>query len=545
MDRHAGCEPVGPDGGDQRLSADRGLFPAARRGDPDGGADPAADHHHGRVRSDLVRGDPDDQHGDRPDLAAGGVEPLCHQRHRAGYLAQDDPQGVAALCGLHGGRDHPAVLFSGAGHVVAGCGNGSGTMTLLADLLSTVFERRYRPFAQRRHGTRPITELADELVGSTGETSGASMAAEILTGFAMMKDEEKLGFFEHLAGAMNIDPEAVRNALDAYEEEPSKASYRSYMAASEPRRQELIRRLNGVPGATRALVGMRADLLRLGRGRPELEALDLDFRHLFASWFNRGFLVLRPINWESPAHILEKIIAYEAVHAIDSWDDLRRRLQPKDRRCFAFFHPSMPDEPLIFVEVALTKGIPGSVQALLAEDRDALPAEEADTAVFYSISNCQAGLASISFGNSLIKQVASDLAAELSGLTTFVTLSPIPSLTRWLDEAKMTWDMTDAEDMRALAAHYLLNAKSRNGLPFDPVARFHLGNGAIVHAVHADADTSEKGRAQSGGTMVNYLYDLPRVAQNHENFVTTREVIATSEVKAWAGTVEPARTQER
>ena len=290
---------------------------------------------------------------------------------------------------------------------------------------------------------------------------------------------------------------------------------------------------------------MRADLLRLGEKEPELQALDLDFRHLFASWFNRGFLVLRPINWESPAHILEKIIAYEAVHAIDSWDDLRRRLEPADRRCFAFFHPSMPDEPLIFVEVALNKGIPRSVQALLAEDRAAMPAEEADTAVFYSISNCQAGLASISFGNSLIKQVASDLSAELSGLNTFVTLSPIPGLAKWLKQVGLTWDTNEPENMQALAAHYLLNAKSRDGLPFDPVARFHLGNGAIVHAVHADADISDKGRVQSGSTMVNYLYDLSRVAQNHENFATTREVVATSEVRTLAGPVALPSTEER
>src|SRR6056297_2168576 len=543
MDRHAGCEPVGPDGGDQRLSADRGLFPAARRGDPDGGADPAADHHNGRVRSDLVRGDPDDQHGDRPDLAAGGSEPLCDQRHRARHLSQDDPQGIPALCGLHGDRDHPAVLLSGAGHVAAGCGNGSGTMTLLADLLSTVFERRYRPFAQRRRGTRPITELADELVGSTGEVSGASMATEILSGFAMMKDAEKLAFFDHLAGAMNIDPETVRTALDAYEAEPSKGSYRSYMAAVEPRRQELIRRLNSVPGATRALVEMRADLLRLGRGTPELEALDLDFRHLFASWFNRGFLVLRPINWQSPAHILEKIIQYEAVHAIDSWDDLRRRLQPLDRRCFAFFHPAMPDEPLIFVEVALTKGIPGSIQTLLAENRESVLPEDTDTAVFYSISNCQAGLANISFGNFLIKQVASDLAAEMSNLKTFVTLSPIPGLASWAEQESIEMPGDDPKQMRALAAHYLLHAKHDTGAPVDPVARFHLGNGAIIHAVHAEADTSANGRTRSGGTMVNYLYDLAKVAQNHEQFAATNTVVATSEVKSLANSahLEPAK----
>lgn len=407
-------------------------------------------------------------------------------------------------------------------------------MTLLADLLSTVFERRYRQPARFLRNDRPLEELAGDLVGSAGETSGLALAQDILSGFENLDDEEKLTFFHNVAGRLNIDPEKVRSALDTYERSPSKASYRDFMTAAEPSRQELFRRLNKVPGATGTLVNMRADLLRLGRNDPELDALDLDLRHLFASWFNRGFLVLRPINWESPAHILEKIIAYEAVHAIHSWDDLRRRLEPSDRRCFAFFHPSMPDEPLIFVEVALTKGIANSVQDLLAEDREALSAEDADTAVFYSISNCQAGLASISFGNSLIKQVASDLAAELDGLKTFVTLSPIPGLANWLEREGLAWSADAAEEMRAAAAHYLLNAKSNGGRPFDPVARFHLGNGAIVHAVHANADISDKGRAQSGGTMVNYLYDLAKVAQNHEKFATTQEVIAADAVKSLA-----------
>ncbi|MBU2890685.1 malonyl-CoA decarboxylase [Celeribacter halophilus] len=419
-------------------------------------------------------------------------------------------------------------------------------MTILAELLSTVFERRYRRESSKlKLDGRPLIELATALVGTAGETSGLALAREILSRFAELEDEEKLAFFHDIATTMDIDPELVRTTLEDYERDPSKASYRAFSEAVEPARQELIRRLNQVPGATGALVKMRADLLRLGGKEAELQALDLDFRHLFASWFNRGFLVLRPINWESPAHILEKIIAYEAVHAIDSWTDLRGRLEPADRRCFAFFHPAMPDEPLIFVEVALTQGIPGSVQALLAEDRETLAPEEADTAVFYSISNCQAGLASISFGNSLIKQVAADLSAELSGLRTFVTLSPIPGLMRWLEQEGVSREGKDAEQMKALAAYYLLNAKSRGGLPYDPVARFHLGNGAKIHAVHADADTSEKGMAQSGGTMVNYLYDLQRVAQNHENFANTREVIASAEVKALAGPVALPKTEER
>ncbi|KIN60523.1 putative decarboxylase [Sulfitobacter noctilucae] len=407
-------------------------------------------------------------------------------------------------------------------------------MTLLADLLSTVFERRYRQPAKGTKDERPAAELVQALVRATSETSGLALAADILADFATMDDDAKLAFFQDISTELNIDPEAVRSTLDDYERTPSKASYRAFMAAAEPRRQELIRRLNAVPGATGALVRMRADLLRLGRGIPALEALDLDFRHLFASWFNRGFLVLRPISWESPAHILDKIIAYEAVHAIDSWDDLRRRLQPKDRRCFAFFHPSMPDEPLIFVEVALVQGVPGSIQALLAEDRLSMPVDQVDTAVFYSISNCQAGLASISFGNSLIKQVANDLAAELPGLKTFVTLSPIPGLTGWLRDKGLEWDTTDPDSMRRLAAHYLLEGKTSKGAPYDPVARFHLGNGALVHKVHSDADTSDKGRSQSGGTMVNYLYDLEQVAQNHETFVTKGQIVASAEVTTLA-----------
>lgn len=418
-------------------------------------------------------------------------------------------------------------------------------MTLLADLLSTVFERRYRREAHGPHEDgRPLTSLASDLVGSASETSGLALAREILSRFGPLPDAQKLDFFRYLATEMNIDPEEVRTRLEDYERAPSKASYRAFAEAAEPRRQELIRRLNRVQGATGELVKMRADLLRLGISEPELAALDLDFRHLFASWFNRGFLVLRPISWESPAHILEKIIAHEAVHAIDSWSELRRRLEPTDRRCFAFFHPAMPDEPLIFVEVALTTGIPGSVQALLAEDRTALPARAADTAVFYSISNCQDGLASISFGNSLIKQVAADLAAELPGLKTFVTLSPIPGLTRWLEQEGLSPNAEDPERMKALAAHYLLKAKSSGGLPFDPVARFHLGNGAVVHAVHAEADTSDKGRAQSGGTMVNYLYDLARVEQNHEAYVTSRDVAASKPVKALAETADLTPIQE-
>ncbi len=367
------------------------------------------------------------------------------------------------------------------------------------------------------------------------------MARNILDRYAQMNLAEKQAFFEFLMEKLEIVPEEVTKALQDYKDNPSKKTYRAFAAASEPRRQELARRLNQVPGATGQLVAMRKDLLALMVDHPGLEPLDVDFKHLFASWFNRGFLVLRPIDWDSPAGILEKIIAYEAVHAIDSWEDLRRRLKPADRRCFGFFHPSMADEPLIFVEVALINGIPGSVQALLSDEREILRAEDADTAVFYSISNCQAGLAGISFGNSLIKQVVSDLSVALPGLSTFVTLSPIPGLNRWLEDNDLTLPEKAAE--QAIAAHYLLEAKRPDGMPYDPVARFHLGNGAMVHAVHAGADTSENGLKQSNGAMVNYLYDLPQISQNHEKFVGEKTVVASSEVRNLSASVK-TRTQE-
>ena len=412
-------------------------------------------------------------------------------------------------------------------------------MSLLADLLHTVFERRYG-LGLSRQDDRAIEALTAELIGTNGEVTGQAVARQILDRYSGWDDAAKLHFFRHLAAAHDLSPDAVRAALDAYQAAPGKASYRAFMTAAEPPRQEMIRRLNQVPGATRLLVGMRADLLRLGRGDDALMALDLDFRHLFASWFNRGFLVLRPINWESPAHVLEKIIAYEAVHAIDDWDNLRRRLQPADRRCFAFFHPAMPDEPLIFVEVALTRGIPGSVQALLAEDRVTLAAEAGDAAAFYSISNCQAGLAGVSFGNSLIKQVAADLSGQLPALKTFVTLSPMPGLAKWLTVENIPHDPENDLQMRQLGALYLTRAKRPDGLPLDPVARFHLGNGARVHALHARADTSANGARQSLGVMVNYLYDLARVSQNHERFATAQEVVTSPEVRTLANAVDTA-----
>lgn len=418
--------------------------------------------------------------------------------------------------------------------MVAGLFDGPSDMSLLADLLSTLIDRRLPVLGGGRADGRAIDRLCRDLIGNLGEVTGYAIARQILDRYEAMDDSQKRAFFTFLNNEMDIDTDAIISAASAYAADGSVTNFRRLMRDVEAPRQELARRLNQVPGATGRIVAMRNDLLRFMKADPTLAKLDADLRHLLSSWFNRGFLVLRPINWESPAHVLEKIIAYEAVHTIDSWDDLRRRLQPSDRRCFGFFHPAMPDEPLIFVEVALTKGIPGSIQSVLSEKRAALPEAQADTAVFYSISNCQAGLAGISFGNSLIKQVAGDLSRALPQISTFVTLSPIPGLMAWMAEMGLSDHKDDPEMLRALATRYLLEAKREGGLPRDPVARFHLNNGASVHEVHSGADLSANGLAQSGGVMVNYLYDLGRITENHEAFATSQKVAASAALRTLA-----------
>ena len=409
-------------------------------------------------------------------------------------------------------------------------------MSIFGDLISTLFEKRYRNLFLTNSEDKSIIELAKELLGSYGEVSGGALAHMVFDKYAQISPEEKHGFFQFMANELEINPDEVRTSLDAYQHDPSETTYKKFSTASEPKRQELIRRLNHPDGATGRLVGMRKDLLSFVKEVPELAPVAIDLKHLFTSWFNRGFLVLRPISWSSPAEILEKIIEYEAVHAINSWEDLRARLQPEDRRCFAFFHPAMPDEPLIFVEVALTKGIPNSIQGLLEANREPISPEDSDTAVFYSISNCQEGLAGISFGNSLIKQVVADLSLAVPSLTTFVTLSPIPKLKRWL--AKGIVPMNVKHTNQALAAYYLLNAKGTDGRPYDPVARFHLGNGAMLHAVHSDADNSSNGLKQSSGVMVNYRYDLNKIPQNHESFLSENKIAVSPEVRALSASIK-------
>ena len=413
-------------------------------------------------------------------------------------------------------------------------------MSFFGDILTSLFERAPLLRGAMADDDKPIEVLCRDLLTSRGDVSGMSLAQLVLDRYADFNDDEKLALFTLLANEMDVSCGDAVSALQAYESAPTAANYAALTKKIEPARLQLIRRLNQTQDATTQLVAMRRDLLRLLDQHPDLAKLDIDFKNLFTTWFNRGFLVLRPITWGSPAHILEKIISYESVHAIQSWDDLRRRLQPDDRRCFAFFHPAMPDEPLIFVEVALTRGTPNSIQTILSETHRSLAAVDADTATFYSISNCQAGLAGISFGNSLIKTVVQHLLRDLPQIKTFVTLSPIPGLVKWLNETNQFDVASDPQKLAPLAAHYLLEAKHRNGQPRDAVARFHLNNGAFVEAVHADADVSANGLAQSCGVMVNYRYDLTKISANHEAYANQQSVVASKAVKALAEQIQPA-----
>ncbi len=300
---------------------------------------------------------------------------------------------------------------------------------------------------------------------------------------------------------------------------------------------------------------MREMLLTEFNTNPDLAPVDRDFEHLFASWFNRGFLTLKRIDWSTPADILEKIIRYEAVHEIRDWADLKGRIQPNDRRCFAFFHPSMPDEPLVFVEVALTKGIPSQIAPLIAHDRVPTPENDVDTAAFYSISNTQAGLRGISFGNFLIKQVVEELLRELPRLKSFVTLSPVPGLAAWLAKqrqepmgnrvAPQLLDILDSPSwhesaetrelvqpaLAQAAAVYLIESKNAAAKPSDAVARFHLNNGAQLERINCFGDLTLKGLRQSHGVMVNYLYDLNGIERNHELYANAGEIAASAAVK--------------
>src|SRR5579871_5088539 len=428
-----------------------------------------------------------------------------------------------------------------------------------SELLSTISERgrsllRRGDPADGKENASDLIQLCEALLSGAGEASGTAMAREVLDRYHELDANARLVFFETLARDFGPDRTRLAKAIEAWQAQPGDGNGSAVHFASEPRRQELIRRLNRAPQGTGDLVAMRSDLLTHMDGRKDLAAVDRDVVHLLSSWFNRGFLVLRRIDWSTPANILEQIIRYEAVHEIRDWDDLRRRIDPVDRRCYAFFHPALADAPLIFVEVALTETIPSAIAPLLAEDRQPVPIDRARTAVFYSISNTQRGLGGISFGNFLIKQVVEELRRELPKLDTFVTLSPVPGFMSWVTQAndvplsdedrvllkhldEPNWfehvDVTSQlrSVLEPLAAYYFLKARSGKGRVIDSVARFHLGNGARLERINWLGDLSPKGLRESAGVMVNYLYRLDDIEENHEAYANDGEVVASSAVK--------------
>ena len=418
--------------------------------------------------------------------------------------------------------------------------------------------------ARHDHGLRGLLIDCRRLLSERGEANSVNIARDLVARFGALPDDQQSSFFERLSREFGPDPKAVLQSAQAFADEPNAANLMRLTHLAEPPRQELLRRINRLPGGTAKIVAMRRALLDRLAQRPELQALEADFVHLLSSWFNPGFLRLQRVDWSAPAQLLEQIIRHEAVHQIDGWDDLRRRLQP-DRRCFAFFHPQLPDEPLIFVEVALLPQMPGAIAPLIDKAAAALPPEQFKVAAFYSISNCQPGLKGVSLGNFLIKRVAEELQRELPQLKTFCTLSPMPSFARWLRAGAACEGLSKPRAERLAAARALLadaagkdfetlsSAATLQALPAaaqdallrlgavylacvssapdgDPVARFHLDNGARLERLNPLADLSAKGVRQSFGLMVNYLYDLQKIESHHEKF--TRGEVAHSRAVA-------------
>jgi malonyl-CoA decarboxylase len=413
---------------------------------------------------------------------------------------------------------------------------------------------------------RPLLLECRRLLSERGEANGPGIAGAVVQQIDALTDEQRTRFFDHLARDFSPDPQQVLAAALAYAKAPTQSSHLIALTqAAEPPRQELFRRLNRATGGTAAIVRLRRALLERLPRHPALAGVEHDLLHLLGSWFNPGFLQMRKVDWNSPAQLLEQIIRHEAVHEIDGWDDLRRRLQP-DRRCFAFFHPQLPDEPLIFVEVALLPEMAGAIAPLIDKKSAPVAPEQFKVAVFYSISNCQPGLRGVSMGNFLIKRVADQLKRELPQLRSFCTLSPIPGLMGWLHKAADPGHVGSAlagmpaaateravhalallrsaagDDLQALTHHaalaalpadahhalwrlaalYLVHRSPQPG--GDPVARFHLDNGARLERLNAQANLAPKGLKQSAGLMVNYLYDLGRIEQCHDRFVQGRVV---------------------
>ena len=413
-------------------------------------------------------------------------------------------------------------------------------MSFFKNILSSVMKgtKHLNRFGLKSFGKlhNDVNKAAESVMSTTGEVSTLVYAEHLLNLIENQDDKNLIKFLKNLLSSYDIDTKKLLKDVETYSSDKNEQNYKQIRASSEPKWVELFRRLNSTTNGTFRLVKLRERIRSLNDS--ELKTFDSGLLSLFKYWFNPSFLVLEKIDWETPANILEKIIEYEAVHEINSWDDLRARLAPSDRQCFAFFHPLIPDDPLIFVEVALCQDIPKSIDEIIKIDRDEIDIETANTAIFYSISNCHNGLLGISFGNFLIKKVAKNLKRELPELNQFQTLSPLPGLMNWMEEyAPITFERCSDkncgdDELLKQTIRYLTISDRKDGMPNDPVARFHIGNGASLERVNLNADLSEKGLSQSYGIMANYLYDLDVVEENHEAFFKNKIVQTSNKIKS-------------
>ncbi|MDC0531807.1 malonyl-CoA decarboxylase [Candidatus Pelagibacter ubique] len=430
----------------------------------------------------------------------------------------------------------------------------------LKQIISSIADAGQKIFSIKnikKNDIESIISLCDDLISHKGAAFGITVARDITELYQSLSPENKLLFFQKINEKYKPSFKKVNEAIENYTKSQNERTLSDLFKVSEGNRRELFRRMNMAPNGTAIIVALREDLLKILKSNMELSELDNDLRHLFRAWFNPGFLKLTKITWDTKAAVLEKIIKYERVHQIKDMNELKRRLG-EDRRFFSYFHPALEDEPIIFVQVALTKGLGKSIQELMKPSSN--NQKEYDTATFYSISNCQEGLSRVTLGNFLIKRVVYEIQEELPHIKNFGTLSPIPGFVDWfsyLDESKIKnilGDLTNqnisflkSKDMKIgdnrivenkeaiikLVAHYIVNEKNKKGLPINDVSRFHLGNGAIVEDIVVNANISETGFKRSYGVMVNYLYELKNIEKNHEDYMNNNKVIVSDKIKKY------------
>ena len=430
----------------------------------------------------------------------------------------------------------------------------------LKQIISSIADAGQKLFSIKnikKNDLESIISLCDDLISHKGAAFGITVARDITELYQSLSPENKLLFFKQINERYKPSFKKVNEAIENYTKSQNERTLSDLFKVSEGNRRELFRRMNMAPNGTAIIVALREDLLKILKSNKELSELDNDLRHLFRAWFNPGFLKLTKITWDTKAAVLEKIIKYERVHQIKDMNELKRRLG-EDRRFFSYFHPALEDEPIIFVQVALTKGLGKSIQELMKPSSD--EKKNYDTATFYSISNCQEGLSRVTLGNFLIKRVVYEIQEELPHIKNFGTLSPIPGFADWfsyLEESKIKnilGDLTNqnvsflkSKDMKIgdnrivenkeaiikLVAHYIINEKNKKGLPINDVSRFHLGNGAIVEDIVVNANISETGFKRSYGVMVNYLYELKNIEKNHEDYMNNNKVIVSDKIKKY------------